>query len=299
MFSVKKRRILFLLVILAMLLALPGISLAGSGFLTSEPPMLTLDSGVPADSYVKPIISSGDTIGSFLFEGIPDGIGLAPGDGGTVNAFVAHEQTTVPFFNSADFQDASVSKLTLNTNSGPYLGAVMNASVPIGPENGYLRFCSAAMVGPAEGFSNYTFLANEEANDVVDVPTGAPYGPDPGLDGQRQAGYVVVLDAETGEYTQVAGMGRLNHENTIALPGYNQLALLTTDDTFSGPSAQLYLYLANHEDHVWQDKGSLWAFRVTRTQDGPVTPTDAFNDANDYLDIRPGDDYQGEFPAWG
>ena len=295
MFSVKKRRILFLLVILAMLLALPGISLAGSGFLTSEPPMLTLDSGVPADSYVKPIISSGDTIGSFLFEGIPDGIGLAPGDGGTVNAFVAHEQTTVPFFNSADFQDASVSKLTLNTNSGPYLGAVMNASVPIGPENGYLRFCSAAMVGPAEGFSNYTFLANEEANDVVDVPTGAPYGPDPGLDGQRQAGYVVVLDAETGEYTQVAGMGRLNHENTIALPGYNQLALLTTDDTFTGPSAQLYLYLANHEDHVWQDKGSLWAFRVTRTQDGPVTPTDAFNDANDYLDIRPGDDYQGEF----
>ena len=105
----------------------------------------------------------------------------------------------------------------------------------------------------------------------------------------------MVLDAETNEFTQVAGMGRLNHENTIALPGYNQLAMLTTDDTFSGPSAQLYLYLANHESHVWEDKGSLWAFRVTRTDDGPVTPTDPFNGANDYLDLRPGDDWQGEF----
>jgi hypothetical protein len=41
------------------------------------------------------------------------------------------------------------------------------------------------MAGLAEGFSNYTFFANEEANDVVDVPDlpdGAPYGPDPALD---------------------------------------------------------------------------------------------------------------------
>jgi hypothetical protein len=90
-------------------------------------------------------------------------------------------------------------------------------------------------------------------------------------------------------------MGRLNHENTIALPGYNQLAMLTTDDTFDAPSAQLYLYLANQESHVWEDKGSLWAFRVTRTDEGPVDPVDAFNDANDYLDIQPGDDWQGQF----
>jgi hypothetical protein len=283
MFKFKKRRILFLLLVLALVLALPGISLA-----VEPDPFLTLS----VDGELTPIINSGDSFGEdFMFEGIPDGIGLAPGPDGNVNVFVAHEQTTVPFFNSADFQDASVSKLTLDTSSAE----VVAADVAIGPENGYLRFCSASMAGPAEGFSNYTFFANEEANDVVDVPSGAPFGADPGLDGQRQAGYAVVLDAETGDFTQVAGMGRLNHENTIALPGYNQLAMLTTDDTFDGPSAQLYLYLANHESHVWQDKGSLWAFRVTRTDDGPVTPTDAFNDANDYLDLRPGMDWQGEF----
>jgi hypothetical protein len=289
----KKYRLWFLLAVLAVLLALPVGSLANNGYLTPQAPFLTLDPGVPSGSSLTAIINSGDVVNGFLFEGIPDGIGLAPNpdDGGTLDVYVAHEQTTVPFFNSADYQDASVSKLTLDTSSA----AVMAAEVAIGPEQGYLRFCSASMAGPEEGFSQYTFFANEEANDVVDVPAGAQYGLDPALDPQRQAGYVVVLNAETGEYTEVAGMGRLNHENTIALPGWNQLAMLTTDDTFSGPSAQLYLYLANQESHVWEDKGSLWAFRVTRTQDGPVDATYAFNGANDYLDLRPGDDWQGEF----
>jgi hypothetical protein len=286
----KKGRFWLLLVFLAILLALPGISLA-----VEPDPFITLS----VEGELTPIINSGDELGDFLFEGIPDGIGLAPGpDDNSVNVFVAHEQTTVPFRNSADFQDASVSKLTLDTSSA----AVTAAEVAIGPENGYKRFCSASMAGPAEGFSDYTFFANEEASDVVAVPPDAPYGPDPGLDGQRQVGYAVVLNVETGEYTQVAGMGRLNHENTIALPGYNQLALLTTDDTFTGPSAQLYLYLANHEDHIFQDKGSLWAFRVTRTDEGPLNPNDPFNQANDYLDLQHAladpdrvDDWQGEF----
>jgi len=55
------------------------------------------------------------------------------------------------------------------------------------------------------------------------------------------------------------------------------------------------MYLANHEEHIWEDKGSLWAFRVTGTGDGSVDATDPFNDANDYLDIQPGDNWQGEF----
>ncbi|MDX1435955.1 MAG: hypothetical protein R3335_04035 [Anaerolineales bacterium] len=290
---IRKRMRWILFAALGLLIALPISVFANGGYHTPEPPFITLASGVPSGSSVTAIISSGETLGDFLFEGIPDGIGLAPGPNeGTVNVFVTHEQTTVPFFGSADFQDASISKLTLDTNSA----GVLAAEVALGPENGYLRFCSASMAGPEEGFSSYTFFTGEEANDIVVPPAGAPYGPDPALAPARQAGYAVVLDAETGAFTQVAGMGRLNHENTIAVPGgWPQHALLTTDDTFSGPSAQLYLYLANSESHIWEDKGSLWAFRVTRTQDGPVTPTDPFNNANDYLDLRPGDDWQGEF----
>jgi hypothetical protein len=71
--------------------------------------------------------------------------------------------------------------------------------------------------------------------------------------------------------------------------------MLSGDDTFTAPSSQLYLYLANQESHIWEDKGSLWAFRVTRTEAGPVDATDPFNNANDYLDIQPGDNWQGEF----
>jgi hypothetical protein len=107
-----------------------------------------------------------------------------------------------------------------------------------------------------------------------------------------------VLNTKTGKSTAVPGMGRLNHENTIALPGYDQLALLTTDDTFSGPSAQLYMYLADDQDAVFDDEGSLYAFQVTHDTDGPVVAGDAFNDANDYLDLEPGvDDFQGRFIA--
>ena len=83
------------------------------------PPAITLDPGVPAGSVVTPIIDSGEMFDGFLFEGIPDGIGLAPGaEPGTVDVYVTHEQTHVPFFGTADFQDASVSRLTLATATG-------------------------------------------------------------------------------------------------------------------------------------------------------------------------------------
>jgi hypothetical protein len=270
------------------------VSAAGNpGFLTPEAPYITLDAGVPSSSYVTAIISTGESVDGVLFEGIPDGLGLAPGSmAGTVDVYVNHEQSTVPFRNTADFQDASVTKWTLDVGTA----SVLAGSEPISADNGYLRFCSAFMAGPAEGFSKYTFFTGEETNDIVDVPPGAPYGPDPALDPKRQGGYAVVLDAETGAFTQVAGMGRHNHENTVVIPGgWNQIAMLSGDDTFNAPSSQLYLYLANHESHIWEDKGSLWAFRVTRTGAGSVDATDPFNNANDYLDIQPGDDWQGEF----
>ena len=277
-------------------------------YLTPVPPAITLDPGVPAGSSVLAIINSGETINGFKFQGIPDGIGLAPSnlndnghqhghgnhDGNTVDVFVNHEETTVPFFGSADFQDASVSKLTLDLTTG----AVLAASVALPPEAGFLRFCSASMAGPAEGFHNYTFFTGEETNDIVDVPDGAPYGPDPSIAPQRQGGYAVALDVASGAFTPIAGLGRLNHENTIALPRHGhgpRIALLTTDDTFSAPSAQLYLYLANHESQIWTDRGSLWAFVVTKTDAGRVDRRDPFNGANDYLDLQPGDDWKGRF----
>ena len=294
----KKYVLLFLFVGLVLVLALPQQSGADEeGFLTSQPPFITLADGLPQGATVKAIISSGEMLGDFTFEGLPDGIGIKPGDAKhTIDVFVAHEQTTVPFFGSRDFQDASVSMLTLNTKGGPDQGEVLETAVALPPSAGFLRFCSASMAGPAEGLSSYTFFTGEETNDIVGVPNGAPYGPDPALDPQRQGGYAVGLNTDTGHYTQIAGMGRLNHENTVVVPGgWDDFVLLTTDDTFSAPSAQLYLYLAPTEEAILGDGGQLYAFRVTGANGIAVDATDPFNDANDYLDLSVGEEFSGEF----
>jgi hypothetical protein len=264
-------------------------SLAGH---STEPPYITMD---VAGGTATSIIESGDVHDGIMFEGIPDGIGVTPGAApGTVDVFVTHEQSHVPFQGTADIEDASVTRWTITTGGTPQ---ITDASEPIGPEEGFIRFCSAFMAGPAEGFATYTFFANEESDDDLDVPAGAIYGPDPAITPKREAGYTVVLDAESeNRFTHVPGMGRHNHENSVVVPGgWNQFAVLSTDDTFNAPSSQLYMYLANHERHIWEDKGSLWAFRVTRTNAGPVDAANPFNGANDYGDIRVGDNWQGEF----
>ncbi len=268
-----------------------GLSGSHGPYLTSQAPFITLTDNAPSGSSVIAIINSGDELDDFTFSGIPDGIGIVPAEDGNVNVFVSHEESTVPFRNVADFQDSSISKLTLDTETG----AVLGAEVVLPASEGYKRFCSGSVAGPNEGFSTYVYLANEESNDIVDVPAGASYSADPGLEPQRQAGYAVALNTDDNSYVPIAGLGRLNHENTIALPGYKQIVLLTTDDTFSAPSAQLYMYVADNEDDFWADRGSLWAFRATHDNDGALDAADPFNGANDYLDLSGGRELKGEF----
>ena len=57
-------------------------------------------------------------------------------------------------------------------------------------------------------------------------------------------------------------MGRHNHENSVAIPGYGKPVVLSGDDSFvSNPAqAQLYSYIADDSDAVWNDEGDLWAF---------------------------------------
>jgi hypothetical protein len=252
---------------------------ASGGYLTSDDPFITLS--VPGK--VRAIISSGDQLGGFLFEGLPDGVGIRPGSAKhTVDVYVAHENTTVPFFGSRDFQGASVSRLTLTTKGGPDQAAVLDASVALSPNDGFLRFCSASMAGPSEGLDDFVFFTGEETNDVVN-----------GV----QRGYAVVLNTRTGQSTAVPGMGRLNHENTVVIPGgWDDLTMLTTDDTFSAPSSQLYMYRAADQDAIFADEGTLYAFRVTGVDGVPLgSSSDPFNGANDYLDLNIGETFQGEF----
>ncbi len=276
------------------------------GFLTAEPSLLDLAPGV--EGSVTPIISSGDTIGDFLFEGLPDGIGLAPGEDDTVDVYVAHEQTTIPFRGTADFQSASISKLVLSIgdvddddedgddeDDGEQATGVLEAYVPLGPDAEFKRFCSAFMASEEEGFDGYVFLTGEETSNSG-IPGNSYAAADPFYgDGTRQGGLAVALDTETGESVAIPGMGRLNHETALAVPGFDQIVILTTDDTFAAGTSQLYMYVAEDQDALMNDEGTLYALRVTHDNGAAVDATDPFNGANDYIDLGVDDDFRAEF----
>jgi hypothetical protein len=181
---------------------------------------------------------------------------------------------------------------------------ISDMDVPLSPSLGFIRFCSAFMAGPEHGFPNYTFLVNEESNDPLPVPAGAPYGPDPSLAPYRQAGFAAYLDTTTGKVGVLASHGRHNHENNVIVPGgwKKKIVGLSGDDTFTTPStperpnlSQLYMTLTRNWKQFQKDESTLWAFRVTGTGGSPIDPADPFNGANDYLDMAPGDDWTGEF----
>jgi len=288
---VVKQRLRLLVVALMVMAASLPLPAAGSshGFLTSDPALITLN----VVGSVTPIISVGEVVDGVKFEGLPDGLGLVPNGAGSafVDVYVAHEQSTVPFRNERDFSDASVTRWTLDTSTGQVLGA----EVAISSDEGFLRFCSASVATPGDGFDTHVFFANEETNDVVARPPGASYQPDPAIAPLRQGGYAVALDTATGDFEPIEGMGRHNHENTVAVPGYDEIVLLSTDDTFTATTSQFYMYLVDDQKDMFKDKGTLWAFRVTHKNGASVDATDPFNSANDYLDLGLDDEMQGEF----
>jgi hypothetical protein len=294
------KKILFVFA-LVLALATSTVAAAGNpGFFTSQPAMLT--ASVPGGS-VLPIISVGDTLPSgYRYEAIPDGIGIVPNGNGTVDVFVAHETSLVPFPYTgnvatctagtcfSDFDNSQVSKLKLHQNSA----GVLSGTLAIASSANYQRFCSAFIAGPEHGFKHPIFFGNEEATDFVSPPPLAAWPPDPS--NQRQAGIVVALDTKNGKTYEIPGMGRHNHENTVIVPGgWDQIVALSGDDTFSAPSSQLYMYLAASANDLLVDNGSLWAFRVTGRNGVPVDPADPFNGANDYGDMVSGDVLTGEF----
>lgn len=251
-----------------------------AGFKTPQAAML--DSAVPGGK-VTPLITVGETLpgSTYKFESIPDGIALTRGRHGKVTAYVNHETSTVPFpFTPAtgvgfnDFTNAMLSKLTLSRHSA----GVLAGSYPITSEQNYQRFCSNFLATRKHGFERPLLLTNEEATDFVNR-TGNAW---PGTPGE-QAGVVAAHDIRTGQTRSIYGMGRHNHENSVALEKYGHPVVLSGDDTFSAPASQLYMYLADNAAAVWNDTGTLWAFQ----SNDPAT--------NDYGDLTGTESVSGKF----
>ncbi len=283
--------------LLALALAVVAASSAGAagdpGFKTSQASMLA--QGDRGDVEFTPIITVGDTLaGGYRFESIPDGISLIRRTPNKVDVYVNHETSLVAFpyvaaaptaANSQnDFDNSQLSQLSLN----PETGGVIQASMAITSSANYQRFCSNYLATRAEGFNRPTLFTNEEAQDWVFRSGTAWTSPiAPGTPGAEQAGVVAAHDVRSGQTKTIYGMGRHNHENDVALPGFDGVAVLSGDDTFSTTpaSSQLYLYTAAGRNALWHDKGTLHAFVADDTS------------KNDYFDVQPGDVVEGRFVA--
>jgi hypothetical protein len=263
------RKLLVLAVLVAGIAAFAAATAATSGspgFKTSQGPMID---PVAAGASYEPIISVGDTLSSgYMFESIPDGIAFSKNGHGTVDVFVNHETSTVPFpytFNQTtgtgsgfnDFTNALVSKLRLHQGSG----GVLSGSYAITSDQNFQRFCSSFLATKEQGFDRPMLLTNEEGIDWVNR-TGKAWPATIGAPEARQIGAVVAVDEKSGQFKPIWGMGRHNHENSVAIPGYGKPVVLSGDDSFvSNPAqSQLYSYIAANSDAVWHDEGDLWAF---------------------------------------
>ena len=267
-----------------------------SGFKTGQPSMLT---PVMANTTIEPLLTVGDVLPSgYRFEAIPDGISVRTRGQGRVDLFVNHETSKIPFpYNATnptaangenDFDNAQVSRLILNQHSA----GVLNGSFVIPSSMGYQRFCSNYLATAKEGFSRDILFTNEESPDYA-LRQEASWPPAIGDPAEKEAGLVVALDVKTGKHHPIHGMGRHNHENNVAIPGFDDLVVLSGDDTFTSGSltipaggpipagtrpaqSQLYSYIASDTDSLLADDGDLWAF---------VSDTPGFTD---YYDFVPG-----------
>jgi hypothetical protein len=265
---------------MAIMAAGTGSALAGahhsSGFNTSQPSMLT---PVMPGATITPLLTVGDRLRSgYRFESIPDGISLRTRGRGRVDLYVNHETSKVPFpYNTAaptaangenDFDNAQVSKLILSRHSA----GVLHGSFAIPSSFGYQRFCSNYLATAKEGFDRGILFTNEESPDYV-YRQLASWPPVMGSPAEQEGGLVVALDVKTGKHKPVYGMGRHNHENDVAIPGYGKPVVFSGDDTFtSGPltgvfpagavpsQSQLYSYIAPSTSGLLADEGDLWAF---------------------------------------
>ena len=270
------------------------------GFRTSQPAML---SAVRPGVEVKPLLTVGDRLASgYRYEAVPDGISLLPGKRGTVDVYVNHETSRVPFPYSTsaptadngenDFDNSQVSHLSLDENGG-----TLSGEMAIDSSEGYQRFCSNYLATKSEGFNRPTLFTNEESPDYV-YRKEASWPPIPGSPDEEEAGVVVALDVKSGKNVPIYGMGRHNHENAVPIPGYRGPVVVSGDDTFtSGPispvadgggapaQSQLYSYIAKNSTSVMKDKGDLWAF----VSDTPGV--------QNYYDVLPGSgtDVTGHF----
>jgi hypothetical protein len=237
-----------------------------ASFVTSQPAQAR---AVLSQALIKPILTVGDPLPGQesntdpeqrVWAPIPDGLG-AYSDGADLVLFSNHEITSSGV--SGKFPYARVSRLVLD----PATLSVKSGSYPItGKAAGLLfqRLCSATFIGTDEGFGAGWFFTGEES-----TSGGAE-------------GIQLAVKNDGSETRKLPGLGRFQHENYIAVPGFGSKAvLLGTDDNSpaslgSSARSELYLYVSDNAASALSDAGKLYVFTSSQASaSGFLTPGQA------------------------
>jgi uncharacterized protein DUF839 len=230
----------------ALVLAGSAVPANDTGFKTAKPPYLV--PMVPG-AVTDPIISTGDIVGDYQMSGIPDGLGAFKTGGDTLQVFMNHE-LGISFPGVPPGVDTRISNLTLNRNTHGVLAGQYRFT---GAE-GFERFCSATLE-TINGTPYY--LTGEEA-----VPAG-------------HDGSSIVMNAETGTWTETPQFGHFEHENVVPVETIKKFMLVSTEDNFRvGVPSYLFAYIADSfADAVSGDPahGSLYVWRAVSPSDTGIT----------------------------
>ena len=199
-------------------------------------------------SAIKPIISAGETAGNgYMFNGIPDGIGVLDNGDGTLRVLVNHELgATAGDVRAHGSKGAYVSELVLDkatlsvvrgqdflqSATNLYMASPDGASWSNGTTTAFSRFCSGDLAADTAfrsgttGYNGRIYLAGEES----------------GAEGRAFAH--IVTGAEAGRVYELPSLGNLSFENVVANPvAQGKTVVAALDDTST--NGQVYLYVGN------------------------------------------------------
>ena len=212
---------------------------ATTGFRTSQPSQAT---ALLPNIDLLPLVTVGDQLpGGLSWNPVPDGLG-AYRAGEDLVLFANHELTSSGVkdtLDAAQFPYARVSRVVFNLKSRRVTGA----SNVVDDSRQYSRLCSATFVGASEGFQSGFFLTGEESvgglHDGIQLAVG-----------------------KEGAIHELPWLGRYNHENQSAVPGFHGKVVLAGFDDTRGAS-ELYLYVARSEADVLSGAGKLYVFTLS------------------------------------
>ena len=178
----------------------------------------------------------------FRFEAIPDGISVTTlGTGADRALREPRDQqgavpvqpvtpTSEPGESQNDFDNAQVSKLILDPSGG-----VLNGSFAIPSSGGFQRFCSNYLATSKEGFTGTSCSRTRSRRTTC---SGRRTRGRPRWIARRRKRTASCSRStwQPASTTRSTGWAGTNHENDVAIPGFDDLVVMSGDDTFtSGP----------------------------------------------------------------